>query len=128
MYLAINSGDDDRAQSHAEHEAGVEVLVEDQGLKQGCDHQQCSVHVTTPLVLILVLGEHDQVSEKAAKHRLVGFVWVFFFLAKNSLSSFFLKLLIKHRPHGPLGISPLLGKFGHFPLGMPAATVMLPSV
>ena len=60
-YLAINSGDDDGAQSHAEHQTGVEVLMQDQRLKHGRHHQQYSIHVAPPLILLLVLGELDQV-------------------------------------------------------------------
>ena len=59
MYLIINSCNDGCPDSHADGEASMEVLMEEEGLDNGREEEENSIDIATPIRITLVLGEVD---------------------------------------------------------------------
>lgn len=59
FYLFVDSGHDGCADFHSQHEAALEVLLQEQRLQESHQEQQHRVQVALPVVAGLVLGEGD---------------------------------------------------------------------
>ena len=59
MYLIVDSCDDGCPDPHANGEAAMEVLMEKQGLDNGCEEEKDSIDIAMPVWITLILGEID---------------------------------------------------------------------
>ena len=59
LYLIVDSCDDGRSDPHANGEAAMEVLVEEERLNHSCEEEENSIDITTPFGITLILGEID---------------------------------------------------------------------